>query len=130
MRLLRLIGAIRLSKFKWGHAFWKMNGEYIKRYRTCNTAEEVMAMQDLIQKEMVDDRIQRKARQGKFVFLSVFFLFDPDAADYDDGDLLQANPNHVGEGWDDEQGEEVSDESDDVEALGLGVARIVTVEGS
>ena len=73
MTLLTLIGAIRLSKFKWGHAFWKMNGEYIKRYRMCDTAEEMMAMQDLFQKEMVDDRIQRKARQGE----SVFHLYSP-----------------------------------------------------
>ena len=37
-------------------------------------------------------------------------------ADYDEGDLLQANPNHKGGGWYDNGGEEDSDSN--VEAHG------------
>ena len=60
----KLTSRLSLSKFSWGHAFWKMNGDLIKRYRTCDSHEEVMEMQELVQKEMVDDRIRRKAEKG------------------------------------------------------------------
>jgi len=46
--------------------------------------------------------------------------------EYDEGDLLQANPNHIGNGWDVEPNGEVEDsdaERDDVETLVVGMAR-------
>ena len=55
-----------LSKFSWGHAFFKVNGDLIKRYRMCHTHEEVMDMQELIQREMVEDRAKRKAEKGEW----------------------------------------------------------------
>lgn len=63
-RAFKLTTIGSLAKFSWGHAFWKMNADLIKRYRTCHTHGEVMEMQDLIQKEMVDDRTKRKAEKG------------------------------------------------------------------
>ncbi|CAD6585470.1 MAG: ribosome bioproteinsis protein tsr3 [Tremellales sp. Tagirdzhanova-0007] len=109
---------ILLSKFSWGHAFFKVNGDLIKRYRMCHTHEEVMDMQELIQKEMVEDRAKRKAEK----------------ADYDEGDLLKVNPNHVGAGWesgDDGDAEEVDPmEEDDVESLAAGIRQVDVADGT
>lgn len=49
------------------------------------------------------------------------------ADDYDEGDLLQANPNHSGNGWEHEESE-VADrdsdvERDDVETLVVGIGK-------
>jgi pre-rRNA-processing protein TSR3 len=79
-----------LAKFAWGHAFFKMNGHLIARYRTCNTHEEVDAMQKKIQDELQEEHDRQKAEKRA----------------YEDGDLLRANPNHVGEAWDEESEEE------------------------
>jgi pre-rRNA-processing protein TSR3 len=50
----------RLSKFSWGHSFYKMNAHLIKRYRTCKTHEDVVDMQERIQAEQVRDAEIRK----------------------------------------------------------------------
>ncbi|WWC87887.1 uncharacterized protein L201_002785 [Kwoniella dendrophila CBS 6074] len=102
---------ILLSKFAWGHSFYKLNGHLIERYRTCHTSEEVQAMAELIQKEMADEREQRQlekqANEGE--------------------DLLRANPNHIGNEWDDEEAPDSveagdsEDERDDVETLIQGI---------
>jgi pre-rRNA-processing protein TSR3 len=54
-----------LSKFTWGHSFYKMNGHLIQRYRTCHTHEEVMAMQERIQLEMEQAQTAAKAEKGE-----------------------------------------------------------------
>ncbi|OCF31702.1 pre-rRNA-processing protein TSR3 [Kwoniella heveanensis CBS 569] len=105
---------ILLSKFSWGHSFYKLNGHLIERYRTCKTAEDITAMQELIQQEIADERAERQrekeANEGE--------------------DLLRANPNHTGKEWDTEpasperwekQEGDSEDERDDVEALVQGI---------
>lgn len=87
---------VRLSKFSWGHAFIKMNGHLIERYRTCNTHEEVAEMQERIQREMQEEHDRQKAEKRA----------------NEDGDLLRANPNHGGPEWDDDEDEEDEDEED------------------
>jgi hypothetical protein len=42
-----------------------MNGHLIKRYRTCHTHEEVMAMQERIQLEMEEAQTAAKAEKGE-----------------------------------------------------------------
>ncbi|KAL7419573.1 ribosome biogenesis protein tsr3 [Cryptotrichosporon argae] len=86
-----------LAKFTWGHAFYKMNGHLIERYRTCHTHEEVDAMQETIQRELQDehDRFRREKELHR------------------DDDLLRANPNHAG--WSGDEDDE-DDEGDDDEA--------------
>lgn len=37
-----------MSKFKWGHAFFSVNGEYLDAYAECRTAEEVIEAQNRI----------------------------------------------------------------------------------
>jgi pre-rRNA-processing protein TSR3 len=54
----------RLSKFSWADSFWTLNGDLIKRYRTCRTSEEVVEMQERIQQEMEEARAERKRRMG------------------------------------------------------------------
>ncbi|TXT12870.1 hypothetical protein VHUM_01271 [Vanrija humicola] len=56
---------ILLAKFSWGHAFYKMNGALIERYRTCHTHEEVDAMQELIQQERQEEYDRAKAEKGE-----------------------------------------------------------------
>ncbi|RSH94669.1 ribosome bioproteinsis protein tsr3 [Saitozyma podzolica] len=74
-----------LSKFSWADSFWALNGDLIKRYRTCKTSEEVSEMQETIQREMEEAREERRRQM----------------LEYSEGDLLRANPNHVGDEWDD-----------------------------
>ena len=91
-----------------------MNSHLIERYRKCHTSEEVLAEQEKIQAEMETEAAERKAKK----------------AIWDQGDLLRANPNHAGGGWDndevdnedqEEEGNGSEDEVDDVEALVSGM---------
>ncbi|KAJ7185112.1 hypothetical protein B0H12DRAFT_1040437 [Mycena haematopus] len=41
-----------LSGFGWGGSFWKVNRMFLERYQTCDTAEEVSAMQERIMDEL------------------------------------------------------------------------------
>ncbi|WVQ79126.1 hypothetical protein IAT38_001221 [Cryptococcus sp. DSM 104549] len=102
---------VLLAKFSWGHSFYKLNSHLIERYRTCKTADDMTAMQELIQQEMEEEQAERKrqkqANEGQ--------------------DLLRENPNHKGNEWEQPEEEEDSDEDrDDVEALiaGLGKANL------
>jgi len=56
-----------LSKFSWGHAFYKMNGHLIERYRTCHTHEEVAAMQATIERELQEEFDRQKEEKGEFL---------------------------------------------------------------
>ena len=112
-----------------------MNGEFILRYRTCTTHEEVMEMQELIQKEIADERIRRKAEQGEW-FHDLMTVWLNVVADYDEGDLLKANPNHKGDGWDDDDTDSAEEDSeaeanenrleaDDAETLSRGMQQTI-----
>ncbi|ODN97464.1 pre-rRNA-processing protein TSR3 [Cryptococcus wingfieldii CBS 7118] len=103
---------ILLSKFSWGHSFYKLNSHLIERYTSCKDADEVNAMQAEIQREMEEEKEERKrlkeANEG--------------------GDLLVANPNHTGAEWADKVSQDLtgSDEeqdADDVEALISGLEK-------
>ncbi|KAK8861577.1 hypothetical protein IAR55_002399 [Kwoniella newhampshirensis] len=100
---------VLLSKFSWGHSFYKLNSHLIERYRTCSTSEDITAMQETIQKEMEEEQEERRkekvANEGE--------------------DLLRANPNHIGNEWDQSQGQkqESEEELDDVEALVAGIEK-------
>ncbi|WWD16512.1 hypothetical protein CI109_100939 [Kwoniella shandongensis] len=97
---------VLLSKFSWGHSFYKLNSHLIERYRTCSTAEDITAMQELIQKEMEEEQEERRKEKVA----------------HEGEDLLRVNPNHVGNEWD--AGKEESDEElDDVEALVAGMGK-------
>ncbi|KAI5454063.1 ribosome biogenesis protein tsr3 [Naganishia albida] len=100
-----------LSKFSWGHSFMKVNGHLIKRYRTCNTAEEVIAMQELVQQEMHEEVVEAKRRRAE-------------ASD----DLLFRNPNHTEEGaWPNEEVDEEQEE-DEMDAAKSIPAQAKTLE--
>ncbi|KAG1474237.1 hypothetical protein G6F56_000472 [Rhizopus delemar] len=72
-----------MSKFKWGHAFKKVNGGLLTRYAKCKDSVEVIAVQNeyLAQLEE-DERLKQEeaARKG-------------DTLDSDDDDLLFKNNN-------------------------------------
>ncbi|WVO13277.1 hypothetical protein L204_100890 [Cryptococcus depauperatus] len=97
---------ILLSKFSWGHSFYKLNAHLIERYRTCTDADDMQVMQETIQKETEEARAERKRQKEA----------------NEGGDLLRANPNHIGKEWQDEPdaGSEENDSDGDradVEAL-------------
>ncbi|BGP15868.1 hypothetical protein JCM10213_005646 [Rhodosporidiobolus nylandii] len=100
-----------MSKFSWGHSFWEVNGNIIERYRTCDGPESVLAMQELMMKELEQEQDERKRAMEELD---------------DGGDLLYENPNHGGKAWrprhsDDEESEEEEAEEDsdyEVDALG------------
>ncbi|KAF8609788.1 DUF367-domain-containing protein [Ceratobasidium sp. AG-I] len=95
---------ILLSKFSWGHSFWKVNSALIKRYQACADAAEVELVQKSIVAELKEDYAKRRAEEPT-----------------EDGDLLVANPNHSNAIWgaegsdDDSQGQDESESSDDLE---------------
>ncbi|KAG6853360.1 hypothetical protein C0991_005034 [Blastosporella zonata] len=87
-----------LSGFGWGGSFYKVNRTFLERYKTCNSVDEVSAMQERImddlEKNWTESRRQ-KEQQG-------------DEAE----DLLVANPNHQ---LSDDSDEPPPSESDDDE---------------
>ncbi|KAG8951786.1 ribosome biogenesis protein tsr3 [Tulasnella sp. 419] len=52
-----------LSKFSWGHSFWTVNGDLIKRYRMCATTEEVIRMQETIINELEEENSARQRQR-------------------------------------------------------------------
>jgi len=67
-----------LEKFSWGHAFWTVNKPYLRRYQTCDVAEDITKMQETILAEIEAE--QDEKRQHK---------------DDDDEETLFVNPNHL-----------------------------------
>jgi pre-rRNA-processing protein TSR3 len=45
---------IVMAKFKWGHAFFSLNAEFLQRYAACGTSEEVIAAQNDILAHLSD----------------------------------------------------------------------------
>lgn len=87
---------ILLSKFSWGHSFWKVNGGFIKQYQACADAAEVQAVQKAIMAELEADYERRRAEEPQ-----------------DNDDLLVANPNHANAIWGAESEEEDSTDEDE-----------------
>ncbi|KAH9979569.1 hypothetical protein BGW80DRAFT_604919 [Lactifluus volemus] len=67
-----------LSQFGWGSSFYSVNRHLLERYRTCKDATQVTAAQEQILAELEESYVAAR-RTGE----------------YEDGDLLVANPNHT-----------------------------------
>ncbi|KAG8687318.1 ribosome biogenesis protein tsr3 [Ceratobasidium sp. 395] len=93
---------VLLSKFSWGHSFWKVNGGLIKRYQACANAAEVGVVQQAIIAELEDDYARRRAE-----------------APAEDDDLLVANPNHSNTMWGAESSDDSQDEDESEEIEGI-----------
>ncbi|PSR76269.1 hypothetical protein PHLCEN_2v8563 [Hermanssonia centrifuga] len=68
-----------LAAFGWGHSFWEVNRQFIVQYKTCNTAEEVSAMQEKILRDL--ETSYQESRQAH--------------DNPEEDDWLAPNPNHV-----------------------------------
>lgn len=114
-----------MSKFSWGHSFWKVNGPIIERYKTCSTPESVLEMQGVMMKELEAEQAENKRARDEL---------------NDGGDMLVANPNHRGAEWpssrseaeegsadEDQSGDEQDEDDDDadyeVDRLGNRIAK-------
>ncbi|KAG0326451.1 ribosome biogenesis protein tsr3 [Podila horticola] len=86
-----------LSKFKWGHAFRKVNGELLAKYAKCTDSASVIAVQNeyiaMIEKEHND------RHEG----------------DHSDDDLMVRNTNHSLMTFSDDEEEEEEEEEDSEE---------------
>ncbi|KAF8438949.1 hypothetical protein L210DRAFT_3542729 [Boletus edulis BED1] len=87
-----------LSGFGWGDSFWKVNGVYLDKYKTCKSAEEIAAMQDAILAE-IENSYEESRKNKEFASRST-------------EDLLVPNPNHATDVPDDasESGDEGDEE--------------------
>ncbi|KAG2236201.1 hypothetical protein INT48_003820 [Thamnidium elegans] len=97
-------GEALLGKFKWGHAFKKVNGGLLSRYAKCKDATEVLAVQNEYLAKLEDD--ERKKEEAK------------EDLDSDEDDLLFTNHNRetaftaFSDGSDEYDSDEDSDEED------------------
>lgn len=58
---------LRLIAFGSSSRVCSADGRHlIARYRTCNTAEEIIAMQELVQREMHEESLDAKRRKGEY----------------------------------------------------------------
>ncbi|KAJ1310958.1 hypothetical protein OPQ81_009469 [Rhizoctonia solani] len=85
---------VLLSKFSWGHSFWKVNGGMLKRYQECKDAAEIETVQKAIVAELEADYERRHTEEA-----------------VDDDDLLVANPNHSNAIWGVQSEEEEEEDS-------------------
>ncbi|KAI9496235.1 hypothetical protein BDB00DRAFT_882086 [Zychaea mexicana] len=90
-------GEALMAKFKWGHAFAKVNGELLERYAQCTDSTDVVRMQNEYLEELERDEQQRREENEE-----------------DDDPLLFRNPNRDYPPSDDDD-EDDSDEDDDSE---------------
>jgi pre-rRNA-processing protein TSR3 len=100
-----------------------MNAHLIKRYRTCTTSEDIVAMQELIQAEQVRDAELRKREKRQSPTPSHMWSKADHTGAYDDGDLLRSNPNH--QDWDEpeDEGDKSEEEADEVETLTMALGQ-------
>ncbi|KAJ9095757.1 hypothetical protein QFC19_007470 [Naganishia cerealis] len=83
------------------HYHVRPTSHLIKRYRTCKTAEDVIEMQEIVQKEMYEEAQDAKRRKAE-------------ASD----DLLFRNPNHTDDAaWPDEEVDEEEEDELDADAI-------------
>ncbi|KAJ7281361.1 DUF367 family protein [Mycena rebaudengoi] len=100
-----------LSGFGWGGSFWKVNRMFLERYKTCDTAAEVSAMQERIMDDL--DKSWEESRREK------------ERGPTDSEDLLFSNPNHRADSDEEnrransDEGDHRADGSDD-ESVGEG----------
>ncbi|KAH8551431.1 hypothetical protein BGW37DRAFT_493613 [Umbelopsis sp. PMI_123] len=90
-----------LSKFKWGHAFRKVNGHLLSMYAKCQDSTEVVQVQnEWLEKIENEHKVARET------------------GDNDDDDLLVANTNHSGDfgGYSDDDDETSEDDDEDEES--------------
>ncbi|GAB5587117.1 ribosome bioproteinsis protein tsr3 [Umbelopsis nana] len=90
-----------LSKFKWGHAFKKVNGQLLAKYAKCEDSTEVVKVQNEWLEQIANEH--KVARQ---------------VDDDEDDDLLVANTNHsigFGEFSEEEETGSSEEEEDDSE---------------
>ncbi|KAJ7255444.1 hypothetical protein B0H12DRAFT_1070919 [Mycena haematopus] len=110
-----------LSGFGWGGSFWKVNRMFLERYQTCDTAEEVSAMQERIMDEL--EKSWEDSRRDK------------ERGPGEEEDLLVANPNHSRSSDSDESGDENHDEDEpepmrDLEdELSRGIQKLAVAPG-
>ncbi|KAF9333601.1 ribosome biogenesis protein tsr3 [Podila minutissima] len=84
-----------LSKFKWGHAFRKVNGELLSKYSKCTDSASVIAAQNEYMAMIEKEHNERHD------------------ADHSDDDLMVRNTNHSMMAFSDDDGsDEGSDEED------------------
>lgn len=98
-------GEALLGKFKWGHAFKKVNGGLLSRYSKCKDAAEVLEVQNEYLKKLEEDERIKKEES----------LAQQDG-DSDDDDLLFKNHNRDNAFTafaDDSEEEDDSDEEED-----------------
>ncbi|KAG8691638.1 ribosome biogenesis protein tsr3 [Ceratobasidium sp. 423] len=85
---------VLLSKFSWGHSFWKVNGGMLKRYQECKDAAEIEAVQKVIVAELEADYEKKRTEASA------------------DDDLLVVNPNHSNTIWGAQSEEDSASEND------------------
>ncbi|KAG0174429.1 ribosome biogenesis protein tsr3 [Apophysomyces sp. BC1015] len=79
-------GEALLAKFKWGHAFRKVNGGLLAKYAKCKDSTEVVAVQNEYLKQLEEDD-RRKAEEASKADPGEFL------SDSDNDDLLFHNTN-------------------------------------
>ncbi|KAI8369802.1 hypothetical protein EDC96DRAFT_503440 [Choanephora cucurbitarum] len=102
-------GEALLSKFKWGHAFKKVNGGLLSRYAKCKDSTEVIAVQNEYLAQLEEDERQKKEEAEK----------DEELNSSDDDDLFQNhNRNNAFTAFDDSEEEESEEEDSQEESEG------------
>ncbi|KAI8987803.1 hypothetical protein BDF20DRAFT_998367 [Mycotypha africana] len=103
-------GEALLAKFKWGHAFAKVNGGLLSRYAKCKDSTEVIAVQNEYLAKLEEDERQKQEN-----------AVQAEEGDSDDDDMLFKNTNRNNaftvfdddeDDSNDEEEEESSDEDD------------------
>lgn len=92
-------GEALMSKFKWGHAFAKVNGELLARYAKCKDSAEVVEVQNEYLKKIEEDEQRRREKEE----------------DDNDDPLLFRNTNRDNNLYGDSEDEDDDDDDDDDE---------------
>ncbi|ORZ17158.1 hypothetical protein BCR42DRAFT_326547 [Absidia repens] len=105
-------GEALMSKFKWGHAFYKVNAGLLNRYAKCKDSTEVVAVQNEYLASLEEDE-RRKEKEGKNSRDSIGS--DGTANDDSEDDLLFRNTNRqtAFTAFDDEDEDDETDDDED-----------------
>ncbi|KAF7730413.1 ribosome bioproteinsis protein tsr3 [Apophysomyces ossiformis] len=104
-------GEALLAKFKWGHAFKKVNGGLLAKYAKCKDSTEVVSVQNEYLRQLEEEDNRRKNEQASNN------ITGDGLSDSDNDDLLFHNTNRsvAFTAYDDEEEEEEDDDDDEEE---------------
>ncbi|KND04652.1 uncharacterized protein SPPG_00368 [Spizellomyces punctatus DAOM BR117] len=116
-------GHTLLSKFKWGHAFWEINGALFEKYKSCRSSAEVVETQNeylqQINQEYKDHR-EKRNETGNSISLDMPPSDEEEEEEEEDQPEVDKFGNTIRRDLPQSEEDELEEDEDDIEVDRFG----------